>query len=221
VVQQNEIALALPNLARLSAASVSTAPQRQLAARSLLCDWFRLSTAKVAEQADAPVGDAPADAPAGPSAGVESDDCAICLDSLDSTASGAVRPLQLSPRLRLTPLQPAHLPHCRHAFHLACLEKLLHTGSLACPVCRASLLPPELAELEDALAAPDLARLAAVQVHRQPDAAEFDEESGPPCCPSRGRTCSRLSVGVSLAFCALTGILVVSSFLRGRGGSNN
>ena len=40
------------------------------------------------------------------------------------------------------------VPLCGHSLHCACAEHLVHSGSLSCPVCRASLVPPHLSHLE-------------------------------------------------------------------------
>ncbi|CAN6236009.1 unnamed protein product [Urochloa humidicola] len=72
------------------------------------------------------------------------DDCAVCLSAI--AAADEVR----------------RLANCRHAFHRACLDRWMEHDQRTCPLCRAPLIPDEMAGALWAAAA------------GVPDASDFD-----------------------------------------------
>jgi hypothetical protein len=117
------------------------------AARSLVAAWYKAGGSSdgaaqstsggregvaVASAAPAAEHDPEAGVKQEEAGGDADDECPICLD-----------PLSLGPVVRV--------PQCGHCLHCACAEHLVQHGSLSCPQCRASLVPPELGHLERAL----------------------------------------------------------------------
>ena len=107
----------------------------------------------VASAAPAAECDPEAGVKQGEAVGDAYDECSICLDPL---SSGPV----------------VKVPLCGHSLHCACAELLLQHGSLSCPQCRASLVPPELSHLEGVLrssrrsTAPGVSRVDMAALHR-------------------------------------------------------
>ena len=117
----------------------------------------RASVGASVELTSSPTGEAglPAAPVADLEAGVlEGDDCSICLESLCSCQ--ARHPSRSLPNshthLARPPLaQAVNLAGCKHSLHLACLASLVKSGATLCPVCRAGLVPAQLAHLQSAL----------------------------------------------------------------------
>ena len=117
-----------------SAVPASTSGQRhrqRVAARALVAKWYKAGGGSGAPPQGSPQPTAPAVDEEQPAerACDGADECPICLEPLSPPESAVCGPC------------------CGHTLHRDCGERLVLHGSLSCPQCRASLVPPELTYL--------------------------------------------------------------------------